>query len=136
MFSHPVRVYWEDTDAGGVVYHAQYLAFLERARSEWMRALGHGQELLRDAHGLVFAVRAMRIDFRAPARLDDALDVSVALRQCRHASLVVAQEIRCGGRLLLDAEVKVAALDAAGFRPRGLPETLYQELKSLEQGAQ
>src|SRR3546814_15299526 len=78
----------------------------------------------------------MRIDFRAPARLDDALDVSVALRQCRHASLVIAQDIRCDGRLLLDAEVKVAALDADGFRPRGIPETLYEELKSLEQGAQ
>src|SRR3546814_3315538 len=73
------------------LYHAQYLAFLERARTEWLRALGYGQELLRVEHGLVFAVRAMRIDFRVPARLDDALDVSVALRQCRHSSLVVAQ---------------------------------------------
>jgi len=119
-----------------VVYHAQYLAFLERARTEWLRARGYGQALLRDDHNLVFAVRAMRIDFRAPARLDDALDVSVALRQCRRASLVIAQDIRCDGRLLLDAEVKVAALDAGSFRPRGIPETLYEELKSLEQGAQ
>src|SRR3546814_8819084 len=77
----------------------------------------------------------MRIDFRGPARLDDALDVSVALRQCRHASLVIAQDIRCDGRLLLDAEVKVAALDAEGFRPRGIPETLYEELKSLDKAA-
>src|SRR3546814_12859721 len=77
----------------------------------------------------------MRIDFRAPARLDDALDVSVALRQCRHASLVIAQDIRCDGRLLLDEEVKVAALDADGFRPRGIPETLYDDLKSLDQAA-
>ena len=136
MFSHSVRIYWEDTDAGGVVYHAQYLAFLERARTEWLRALGYGQALLRVEHGLVFAVRAMRIDFRAPARLDDALDVSVALRQCRHASLVIAQDIRRDGRLLLDAEVKVAALDAEGFRPRGIPATLFQQLQSLEQGAQ
>ena len=135
-FSWPTRVYWEDTDAGGVVYHAQYLAFLERARTEWLRARGYGQELLRADHDLVFAVRAMRIDFRAPARLDDPLDVSVALRQCRRASLVIAQDIRCDGRLLLDAEVKVAALDATGFRPRGIPGTLYEELKSLEQGAQ
>jgi acyl-CoA thioester hydrolase len=129
-------VYWEDTDAGGVVYHAQYLAFLERARTEWLRARGYGQELLRVEHGLVFAVRAMRIDFRAPARLDDALDVSVALRQRRGASLLIGQDIRCGGRLLVDAEVKVAALDAASFRPRGLPAKLYQELESPEQGAQ
>ncbi|HET6435744.1 MAG TPA: YbgC/FadM family acyl-CoA thioesterase, partial [Xanthomonadaceae bacterium] len=74
-FIHPVRVYWEDTDAGGVVYHAQYVAFLERARSEWLRALGKGQDALRAEHDLVFAVRAMRVDFRAPARLDDALSV-------------------------------------------------------------
>jgi acyl-CoA thioester hydrolase len=129
-------VYWEDTDAGGVVYHAQYLAFLERARTEGLRARGYGQELLRVEHGLVFALRAMRIDFRAPARLDDALDVSVALRQRRGASLLIGQDIRCGGRLLVDAEVKVAALDAASFRPRGLPAKLYQELESPEQGAQ
>jgi acyl-CoA thioester hydrolase len=132
LFSLPTRVYWEDTDAGGVVYHAQYLAFLERARTEWLRARGYGQGLLRDEHGLVFAVRAMRVDFRAPARLDDALDVSVALRECRRASLVLAQEVRCDGRLLLDAEVRIAALGADDFRPRGIPETLYQELKSLE----
>ena len=73
MFSWPTRVYWEDTDAGGVVYHAQYLAFLERARTEWLRARGKGQALLRNDYDLVFAVRAMRIDFRQPARLDDAL---------------------------------------------------------------
>ena len=137
MFSHSVRVDWEDTDAGGVVYHAQYLAFLERARSEWMRALGHGQELLRDAHGLVFAVRAMRIDFRAPARLDDALQVTAVLRQCRKASLVIGQEIRRDGALLLDAEVRVAALQATSFRPRAIPELLYQALNRLvEPGAE
>ncbi|HVI59314.1 MAG TPA: tol-pal system-associated acyl-CoA thioesterase [Luteimonas sp.] len=130
MFSHPVRVYWEDTDAGGVVYHAQYLAFFERARTEWLRARGYGQALLRDDHGLVFAVRAMRIDFRAPARLDDALEVTVALRQRRRASLVVAQELRRGGQLLVDAEVRLAALDAATFRPRGIPDILYEALEN------
>jgi len=136
MFSHPVRIYWEDTDAGGVVYHAQYLAFLERARTEWLRARGYGQELLRVEHGLVFAVRAMRIDFRAPARLDDALDVSVALRRCGRASLVIVQDVRRDGALLLDAEVKLAALDAGDFRPRGIPATLHDQLQSLVQGAQ
>jgi acyl-CoA thioester hydrolase len=130
-FSWPTRVYWEDTDAGGVVYHAQYLAFLERARTEWLRARGYGQEGLREVHDLVFAVRAMRIDFRQPARLDDALEVSVELRQCRHASLVLAQSIRRDGELLLDAEVRVAALSASGFRPRPMPETLHEELKRL-----
>ena len=96
VFSWPTRVYWEDTDAGGVVYHAQYLAFLERARTEWLRARGKGQELLRAEHDLVFAVRAMRIDFRNPARLDDALRVTVALRECRRASLVLVQSVRRG----------------------------------------
>jgi acyl-CoA thioester hydrolase len=133
MFSHPVRVYWEDTDAGGVVYHAQYLAFLERARSEWMRALGRGQELLRVEHDLVFAVRAMRIDFRAPARLDDLLEVGVVLADCRRASLVLAQAVRRDGELLLEAEVRLAALGAADFRPRPIPRTLVDQLTRLQQ---
>ena len=132
VFSWPTRVYWEDTDAGGVVYHAQYLAFLERARTEWLRARGKGQELLRNEHDLVFAVREMRIDFRGPARLDDALDVSVSLQQCRRASLVLAQAVHRGGELLVDAQVRVAALNASDFRPRAIPESLYEELKSLE----
>ena len=131
VFSWPTRVYWEDTDAGGVVYHAQYLAFLERARTEWLRARGKGQELLRAEHDLVFAVRAMRIDFRNPARLDDALRVTVALRECRRDSLVLAQSVRRGDDLLLDAEVRVAALSAATFRPKAIPHSLYDELDSL-----
>ncbi|TWT20129.1 tol-pal system-associated acyl-CoA thioesterase [Luteimonas marina] len=136
-FSIPTRVYWEDTDAGGVVYHAQYLAFLERARTEWMRALGHGQEVLRTEHDLVFVVRDMRIDFRRPARLDDALQVTVALRQCRRASFVLAQEVLRDGELLLDAQVRCAALAASTFRPRAIPDVLYQDLTRLvEPGAE
>lgn len=134
-FSWPTRVYWEDTDAGGVVYHAQYLAFLERARTEWLRARGYGQDLLRERHGLLFAVRAMRIDFRQPARLDDALAVTVVLAECRKASLVIAQEVVRAGTLLLDAEVRVAALDAGTFKPRAIPDPLYEELKTLESQA-
>lgn len=130
MFSHPVRVYWEDTDAGGVVYHAQYLAFLERARTEWMRAQGHGQEALR-RHGMVFAVRAMQVEFRLPARLDDALDVGVALAQCRRASLVIDQWIDCNGVRLLDAQVRVAALHPDTFKPRAIPDALHARLMSL-----
>lgn len=136
VFSWPTRVYWEDTDAGGVVYHAQYLAFLERARTEWLRAHGHGQETLRGDHGLVFAVRAMRIDFRQPARLDDALDVLVSLSECRRASLVVEQAIHRDGSLLLDAQVRVAALGAADFRPRAIPDALYAQLESLQTNPQ
>ena len=132
-FAWPARVYWEDTDAGGVVYHARYLAFMERARSEWMRARGWGQEVLRARDDLVFVVRAMQIDFRAPARLDDQLQVSVALVECRGASFVVAQRITRGGELLVGATVRIAALAASSFRPRPLPQPLQSELKLLVQ---
>ncbi|HEU4773795.1 MAG TPA: tol-pal system-associated acyl-CoA thioesterase [Lysobacter sp.] len=131
-FSLPIRIYWEDTDAGGVVYHAQYVAFLERARSEWMREQGYGQELLRRGHGLVFAVRAMQVDFLRPARLDDALEVGVVLHECRRASAVFVQEVRCGDVLLLTATVRVAALDAENFRPRAIPQPLLDELVALQ----
>jgi len=130
MFSHPVRIYWEDTDAGGVVYHAQYLAFLERARSEWMRTQGYGQELLRQEHGLLFAVRAMQLDFLKPARLDDALEVTAALQECRRASLIFVQEIRRGEERLLTATVRIAALNT-DFRPTPIPQPLYDELNAL-----
>jgi acyl-CoA thioester hydrolase len=135
-FRWPARVYWEDTDAGGVVYHARYLAFMERARSEWMRARGWGQETLRGRDDLVFVVRAMEVDFRAPARLDDQLEVSVSLLECRGASFVVAQRITRvdgprDGALLIGAKVKIAALAASSFRPRPIPQPLQSELKNL-----
>jgi acyl-CoA thioester hydrolase len=132
VFSSPTRVYWEDTDAGGVVYHAQYVAFLERARTEWLRACGHGQETLRNDHDLVFAVRAMQLEFMRPARLDDLLAVTVALRACRRASVVFAQSIVRGEETLLTAQVRVAALSASGFRPKAVPDALYEQLKALE----
>ncbi|MCW4456184.1 tol-pal system-associated acyl-CoA thioesterase [Flavobacterium sp. MXW15] len=131
-FSWPTRIYWEDTDAGGVVYHARYVAFMERARTEWMRALGYGQERMRSEHDLVFAVRSMRMDFLKPARLDDALEVAVALVACKRASLLFAQSVRRGDELLLTAEVRIAALSAQDFRPRGMDDTLYRTLKELE----
>lgn len=132
MYSLPVRIYWEDTDAGGVVYHAQYLAFMERARSEWMRHNGHGQETMRREHGLVFAVRAMTLDFLKPARLDDALDVTVELADCRRASLVFRQAVLRDGERLCEAMVRIAALDAARFRPTAIPPALHEHLKSLQ----
>lgn len=130
LFSWPTRVYWEDTDAGGVVYHAQYLAFLERARTEWLRAQGYGQELLRRDHDLVFAVRAMRLEFLRPARLDDALAVTAGLRGCRRASVVFHQAVLRGDERLLEAEVRVAALGAGDFRPRAIPEALRRALEA------
>ncbi len=136
LFSLPTRVYWEDTDAGGVVYHARYVAFLERARSEWMRSVGHGQQALIDGLDLVFAVRDMHLDFHRPARLDDALEVTVALARVRRASVEFAQQVLRGGDVLVSARVRVAALDAGGFRPRAIPDALYGQLKPLESNAE
>ena len=126
MFSFPIRVYWEDTDAGGVVYHAQYLCFLERARTEWMRSRGVEQHATREQHDLVMAVRSMQLEFEKPARLDDVLDTRLWLRQRGRASFVLAQELWRGGECLLRASVKVACLHAAAFRPRALPPWLVE----------
>ena len=128
-FSWPTRIYWEDTDAGGVVYHARYVAFMERARTEWMRALGYGQERMRSEHGMVFAVRSMQMDFIKPARLDDALQVSATLVQLKKASMVFDQRVERDGELLLSAQVRIAALDAASFGPRGMDEPVLAALQ-------
>lgn len=131
-FSWPTRIYWEDTDAGGVVYHARYVAFMERARTEWMRALGFGQERTRTDHGMVFAVRAMTLDFLKPARLDDALDVTATLVQCKRASMVFDQRVCRGDETLLTAQVRIAALDVSTFKPRGMDDALLAALKPYE----
>lgn len=131
-FSWPTRIYWEDTDAGGVVYHARYVAFMERARTEWMRALGYGQESMRCGEGQVFVVRAMTLDFLKPAKLDDALEVTVELFQCRRASLLINQSIHRDGQALVTANVRLAAVGARDFRPQAMDDTLYATLKPLE----
>lgn len=123
-FSIGTRVYWEDTDAGGVVYHASYIRFLERARTEWLRARGIGQQDLREREDLVLAVRGMRIDFHKPARLDDELAVTVDAVEPGRASLTMRQTIFKGDQRLITAEVRVACLVASEFRPRPLPEWL------------
>jgi acyl-CoA thioester hydrolase len=126
-FSWPIRVYWEDTDAGGVVYHAGYLRFLERARSEWLRWLGVSQHELREQSDIVFAVKSVRMEFLAPARLDDELAVSVELTECRRASLSFRQRIvrESDARPLVEADVRAACLTASTFRPRVMPEGLF-----------
>jgi acyl-CoA thioester hydrolase len=123
-FSFGIRVYWEDTDAGGVVYHASYVRFLERARTEWLRAQGFGQQALRESQDLVLVVRDMQLDFHKPARLDDQLLVSVVMTERRHASLLIEQVISRGDQALVRASVRVACLVASSFRPRPLPEWL------------
>ena len=129
-FVWPVRVYWEDTDAGGVVYYANYLKFMERARSEWLRSRGFEQDALRDEAGVVFVVRRVEIDYLAPARFSDALDVTVALHECGRASLVVRQELLRGDARLAQAEVTLACVDAARFKPVKMPEPLLHALNT------
>lgn len=126
VFAWPVRVYWEDTDAGGVVYHARYLHFLERARTEWLRASGIGQQQVRSDLGIVFVVHRMELRFNAPARLDDLLTATVLPQERRSASFVVVQELRREpeARPLVEARARIACLDAATFRPRPIPEQL------------
>lgn len=129
-FSLPLRVYYEDTDAGGVVYYANYLKFCERTRTEWLRALGVAQQTLLDEQGLGFVVRSMQADYLAPARLDDALEVSARIASRRRASLVFHHEIRRDGELLFTAQVLVACVDMRRLRPAALPASLHALLES------
>ena len=132
IFSWPTRVYWEDTDAGGVVYHAQYVAFLERARTEWLRAHGHEQERMRNDYDMVFAVRDMQLEFLRPARLDDLLSVTAELSRCRRASIVFTQSVLRGEEVLVTAKVRAAVLSASTFRPKAAPDALYEQMKALQ----
>ena len=127
-FSWPVRVYWEDTDAGGVVYHASYLRFMERARSEWLRGLGIDQSALRQATGLAFLVREMQIDFLRAALLDDELSVTVEVKERRAASILFTQTItRADGSSLIRAKVRVACVDVQRMRAAPIPNELFPE---------
>ena len=128
VFRWPVRVYWEDTDAGGVVYYANYLKFMERARSEWLRALGFEQDVLRDEAGAVFVVRRVEVDYLAPARFNDRLDVSVALLELGRASLVLTQSLSRGDARLVAAQVTLACVDATRFKPVKIPAPILQIL--------
>ena len=123
-FRFTVRVYYEDTDAGGVVYYANYLKFMERARTEWLEALGFPLAAFERAHGVVFVVHRVEIDFLRPARLNDALDVTVEVLGRGAARLDLRQAIRRAGDLLTDARVTLACVDAQALRPRRIPDAL------------
>ena len=134
-FVWPVRVYWEDTDAGGIVYHANWLRFLERGRTEWLRSLGIDQRALDATAGIVFVVRDLQIDFVAPARLDDRLVVTVALLEARRASLTLTQQALSAdvpadsdAALRVKARCRVAAIRRDTGRPVALPDLLTARL--------
>ncbi len=129
-FSWPVRVYWEDTDAGGVVYYANYLKFLERARSEWLRTLGIHQAELAAQDDVLFVVRRVEADYRKPARFDDALAVQCRITELGRASLTMAQQVWRGDEVLLAAQVKLACVSASGMRVAKIPPHLFIKLNN------
>ena len=129
-FSIPVRIYYEDTDAAGVVYYAGYLRFMERARTEWLRSLGYELDELTRREGIVFAVRSVKVDYVSPARLNDRIDVSVELKRARGASFLIAQRLTRADTVLCEGDVLVACLDARDFVPRRLPQAMQSKLNA------
>lgn len=130
VFHWPVRVYWEDTDAGGVVFYANYLKFFERARTEWLRALGVDQQTLADEAGAVFVVRSTALDYTAPARLDDVLDVRSRMERVGGASVHFVQEAWRGEQLLVSGTIRVGCVDRATFRPTPIPAPVLTLIKA------
>jgi acyl-CoA thioester hydrolase len=129
-----LRVYWEDTDAGGVVYHSNYLKFFERARTEWLRSMGLHQSALQSEHNIVFAIRKMEIDFLQAARMDDELDASVHSVSLGGARMTFSQELtRSGdGEKIATAEVTAACLEADSFKPSRMPGWIRTEIINAE----
>jgi acyl-CoA thioester hydrolase len=133
-FAHPVRIYWEDTDAGGIVFYANYLKFFERARTEWLRHLGFGQQQLRDQSGGMFVVSETSVKYHAPARLDDTLLVTAALHNGGKASLTIAQHayLRAEGhadRLLAEGTIRLGWVDSTTLKPGRIPAPVLEVLK-------
>ena len=133
-FAHPIRIYWEDTDAGGIVFYANYLKFFERARTEWLRALGFGQQVLRDQSGGMFVVSETAVKYHSPARLDDTLIVTAALQNGGKASLTIAQRayLRAEGqddRLLAEGTIRLGWVDSTTLKPGRIPAPVLEALK-------
>ena len=128
-FSFPVRVYYEDTDAGGVVYYANYLRFMERARTEWLRSLGFEQDELVRNEGVIFAVRSAKLEYLVPARFNDLLDVTATVMKWGGASATFAQTVRRGDVTLCEGEVRIVSLNADSFTPCAWPPALVAKLQ-------
>jgi acyl-CoA thioester hydrolase len=135
-FRHTLRVYWEDTDAGGVVFYANYLKFFERARTEWLRALGFSQERLRTDTGAIFVVADTSVRYASPARLDDLVEVTVEPRDIGRVSMSVQQQAwRASGPnddgplLLAEGHIRIGCVDAGTFAPRRIPTAILEALQ-------
>lgn len=136
-FTWNLRVYFEDTDAGGVVFYANYLKFFERARTEWLRAAGISQQAMTETHAVVFVVKSTAVDYHAPAKLDNELIISVVVEKIGRASVQFFQQAwRQNGdteELLASGRIKVGCVDLANFRPSEIPKHVLDSIKKLEQ---
>lgn len=130
LFTWTVRVYYEDTDAGGIVFYANYLKFFERARTEWLRAAGVDQQKLIASDGAAFVVKSASIDYHAPARLDDELTLTLTIEKLGRASVQFSQKAYLGDLLLVEAQVKVGCVDLATVRPRSLPIEVADKMRA------
>ena len=128
-FRHPVRVYWEDTDAGGIVFYANYLKFFERARTEWLRSYGYGQQSMVEETGGMFVVTDTAMRYRRPARLDDLLEITVDVRRTAAASLEIAQQAWRGAELLVEGEIRIGFVQRATLRPARIPVHVLESLQ-------
>jgi len=128
-FRFPLTVYYEDTDAAGVVYYANYLKFMERARTEWLGSLGFGVAEFEAAHGVVFVVHRMEIEYRLPARLSDRLEATMELAELGRARMVALQQVRRGTSVLAEARVTLACVERSSFRPARIPAELHGRLE-------
>lgn len=131
IFTWPVRIYWEDTDAGGVVYYANYLKFMERARSEWLRSLGFEQGPLKEHAGIILVIAHIDVSYRHPARYGDLLQVTTKLLEAGRASLRFEQHIYrdlVGGELLVEGRARAACVDPNSFKPKPLPKNIAEKL--------
>ena len=129
VYSLPVRVYFQDTDAGGVVYHSNYLNFMERARTEWLRAHGYSNAGLMKEFGMVFVVRSIKLDYLKPALLDDCLEVTVHINEIGRSRVSLIQSIMRGAEVLTEAEVHLVCVSLASFKPSSVPEVLRKQLE-------
>lgn len=130
IFSLPVRVYFQDTDAGGVVYHASYVNFMERARTEWLRAHGHSNAGLMKEFGMVFVVRSIKLDYLKPALLDDLLMVTAQIQDIGRSRLSLLQSVWRENELLTEAEVHLVCVSVTDFKPVSVPDVLRNQWKS------
>ena len=129
-FRWPVRVYWEDTDAGGIVFYANYLKFFERARTEWLRSLGIGQQALRDETGGMFVVSETNVRYHLSARLDDELIVTARLTESGRASMTITQQALRAGTVLCDGTIRIGWVNAASLRPARIPSPILEALNT------